>query len=593
MDRRRTLRLVFCVAVAWVWALCVASPEAWAQSSWPDYPQVSAGDPHAIDRGPGNYLAWYKLLGIAVVFLIWVCLADRVNRDAITWEDKTELPAQLWNPLVIGAFLVGFLAVITIPVFWIGAAVYVLAAFGMPLTYALLRRKRHTTDSTTEVEVEHVSRLQAEQLASVRVQLRPSEGTDEQQQANLIRARQSNGFLPLALMIADMRHRRADLVLMDYTRDAVAVAMQVDGAWHNVMNFDRPTGDTVLESLKSLANLDPRERRQRQMGRFLALADKTATRMQVTTQGVPTGERVMIKALEDKTRPLSLGAMGMSPDIQARLIEATRNPGCIIVTAAPGQGLTALWRALLAGADRFTRDWIAVVDHDELDTDMENIELSRYDSRAGQHVSDNLRSLLLRQPDVLVVPKLGDPQSADTVLAHVINNDRTLLTRATAPSAVEGLAQVAAGVGKRTNLARALRFVVCQRLVRRLCPACKQPMPVSDESIRKLGGTPGTVIYTHWQRPPPEELVDEKGKPIEPPICGECGGVGYKGRIGVFELLVADDQVRAAVVQDPRPETLLAAARRGGHVTLVRAAYNFVLSGVTSVAEIQRVFKSG
>ena len=100
------------------------------------------------------------------------------------------------------------------------------------------------------------------------------------------------------------------------------------------------------------------------------------------------------------------------------------------------------------------------------------------------------------------------------------------------------------------------------------------------------------MLYREWQPPPPEELVDEKGRPIEPPVCPVCGGLGYLDRIAIFEVLDVEDSIRNAIVNQPRVETIAKAMRQAGHKGLQDEGIKLVLAGVTSLNELQRVLKA-
>jgi type II secretory ATPase GspE/PulE/Tfp pilus assembly ATPase PilB-like protein len=143
------------------------------------------------------------------------------------------------------------------------------------------------------------------------------------------------------------------------------------------------------------------------------------------------------------------------------------------------------------------------------------------------------------------------------------------------------------------KFASAIRCVVNQRLVRRLCENCKQPFQPAPQLLQKLGIPPGRVeaFYAKYQPPPPEQLVDEKGNPIPPPVCEVCGNLGFVERIGIFELLEINDSIRETLLASPDLESLMAAAKASGFLSLREEGIAVVAKGITSIDELQRVLQ--
>jgi len=288
---------------------------------------------------------------------------------------------------------------------------------------------------------------------------------------------------------------------------------------------------------------------------------------------------------------LSLPELGMFPEMADQLKQTLDDRGIVIISSPKGNGLSRSWRGALATTDRLTRDCIAVIDAQEKDTDVENIIVNLYDpAKEPQHVT--LDGFLLTQPDFVAVPKVDDAKTMDKLSAQA-SKETTVLLRASANSAAEALVKTYAQSGDRPQFLEALKNVTCQRLARRLCSACKVEVRVQPQIIQKLGGNPKTqgTIFNPWQLPPPEQRVDEKGREIEFPPCEVCGGIGYIGRIAVFEMITVDDQLRKFIAKNPKPNVIENAAVKLGKNSLAMQAYQLVLLGVISLAEAQRVLK--
>ncbi len=199
----------------------------------------------------------------------------------------------------------------------------------------------------------------------------------------------------------------------------------------------------------------------------------------------------------------------------------------------------------------------------------------------------------LLEPDVLVVPELTNAETVEILCEQVNNVEKLAITKVNAKNAIEALLKVFAYKGPAAELAKAMTAVLNVRLIRRLCDQCKQPFQPPPQLLQKLGIPAGRVqvLYQEYKPPPPEELVDEKGNPIVIPVCQKCGGLKYCGRIGLFELLVINDQIRATLTDSPNPEAIKRVAKSAGHRSIQEEGILQVAQGVTSINELQRVLK--
>ena len=368
--------------------------------------------------------------------------------------------------------------------------------------------------------------------------------------------------------------------------------MLIDGAWHPMKAMNRETGDSVLTSLKHMAGLNPADRRNRQVGIFNAVIAEKKLKLELMSVGTKRGERVQIKLIEKRKHDLTLPQLGMWPEMIEKLYEHTSRAGLVLVSAAPRDGLTTSWRAMLASTDRITRDWIAIVDNSDFETEVENIAVHKYDKN-GQNPDALIKKLLLSQPDALVVPDITDAELLDKMVEQGNRQDRTIMTRNLAKSAAESLLRMLVLAGDKRLFAQTVHCVVGQRLVRRLCDECKVPVQVKPQMIQKLGGDPKKTnrIYNAYKLPPVEQRVDENGKPIEMLPCKHCGGIGYLGRIAMYEMINITPQIREALVKQPKLDTIRKLANETGDLPMLRQGYRLVLMGITTISEVQRIMK--
>jgi len=391
----------------------------------------------------------------------------------------------------------------------------------------------------------------------VEIDFSPAGETNVEQQGALIKARQSPGFVPLKEMLFDGTSKRADIIQIDFSQTQATPKLFVDGTWHATAPMDRPDGDALLVSLKHLAGLDPKERRAKQKGAFRFKSELGKAEVQVRSQGVKTGEKVRVKFVRATKDLLNLKQLGMFPKMADKFIASLNSSGLVIVSAPPKHGLSSTWQGLLVSADRLTRDCIGLVSSDEMETAIENIIPKEYES--DDLAATALKAALLTQPDAIALPEIPSSDVIDILSEQVITENRAAWLQIQSGSAAEALLRV-----------------------------------YSQAKNRKLGGDPRAqkTIYRQWRLPPPEQRVDEKGKPIEFPTCETCRGLGYIGRIGIFEMITVNDSVREALKKTPKIAAIdKVATESKAKKSMKQGAYQLVLLGVTSLAEVQSTLK--
>ena len=314
----------------------------------------------------------------------------------------------------------------------------------------------------------------------------------------------------------------------------------------------------------------------------------------LTSQGIKSGERVAIEIQRIKPSTETLEDIGMREGMRDDLIRAINEPdGFVLVSALPGDGLSTTWRALLSTADRFMRDFYVIEEQSRRDPEVINVSSVTYDQSKGESNLSVMRSVLLREPNVVGFTEIPDAASVNELCRLANTKSMTTLGRLHARHAVEAVMRVI--IERKpdvTAFARALRAVVNQRVLRKLCTACRQAYQPNPNLVAQLGLPPARVpvLYTHFQ-PRQEDLVDAKGNPVEIEPCDNCGGPGYCERMGIFELLQVDDRFRQAMLDQPTVAKLTAAAQKSGHISLRDEGIVAVAKGITSLEELQRVLK--
>jgi type II secretory ATPase GspE/PulE/Tfp pilus assembly ATPase PilB-like protein len=342
----------------------------------------------------------------------------------------------------------------------------------------------------------------------------------------------------------------------------------------------------MLAVLKTISALNANDRRNRQSGVFGLEYEKNKRVCRLTSQGTQTGERVLLQFDDPdvkKKRPLDLGMRQKVLDELKPVLETKH--GLVIVSAPPnGGGLTCVFHAILGAMDRYTRGFICIEDAGNKEVDVENIVNHTFDGAAGETPITPLPKLLREYPDVIVVPDMKDAEAA-TALLEQANSDRTVITMTRAKEACEALLRVAQLKMPLDQLASAVKAVINQRMVRKLCDKCKEAYPPPPQLLQQLGIPPGRVEALY--RPP----TPDPEKPQEP--CEQCRGIGYFGRTGIFETLIVNDEVRETLRKTPQLNALRQAARKAGMRVLQEEGVLLVITGVTSLPELMRALKEG
>ncbi len=398
-------------------------------------------------------------------------------------------------------------------------------------------------------------------------------------QANLISARQSPGFLAAKSLIANAVDHYAEKIMLDFAPEGVTARFQVDGVWHDSDSKDRDEGDRMLNVLKLLSGLSPAERRKRQEGVFSADYESKSLKGTIVSQGTKTGERTIISFAKKGVPFDSLAELGMRPKMveQLKTMMLTQQ-GMFLFAAMPGGGLSTTMYVALKTTDRLLRDFITVEDkHDPL-YEVENVDVSFFDSKQGGSAITELERLARKQPDVMIVPSLTDGKVVK-MLCDLSREDLLAFGSLRAKTAIEALLRILLLKVPAKSFAPRVIGVLNQRLVRRLCETCKEEFEPPPTLLKKLGIPAGRIerLYRHPENP-------EK-------VCSDCHGIGYHGRVAIFELLTMDASLREALVTQPKQEILQAVARKAGHRTLQEEGIAVVVQGITSLPELMRVLK--
>jgi type II secretory ATPase GspE/PulE/Tfp pilus assembly ATPase PilB-like protein len=277
----------------------------------------------------------------------------------------------------------------------------------------------------------------------------------------------------------------------------------------------------------------------------------------------------------------TLEELGMRPKTQEKLKEVLGQPrGFVVFSAPPAGGLSSLFDGALKACDRYMRDFASIEDVAHREHDIENVHVTTYNAAAGETPVPTLQKVIRTYPNVLVMRHLPDVETVK-FLCDQVREDRLIMTAVRAKDSAEALLRVMMLKVAPKDFANAVTGALCVRLIRKLCDQCKEPYPPPQQLLQQLGLPPGKVQA--FFRPPSEP------DPKKP--CPNCQGIGYKGRTGMFELLIVDDAVREVLMKSPKLDLVRAAARKGGMKTFQDEGLVLVVKGVTSLPELQRALQ--
>ena len=356
-----------------------------------------------------------------------------------------------------------------------------------------------------------------------------------------------------ALLTQAAKDGASDIHIEPYERSS-SVRFRVDGTLREVVQPNRALHAALISRLKIMAELDIAEKRLPQDGRISLRIGGRAIDVRVSTLPSAHGERAVLRLLDKTESKFTLEGLGMSGEVLASFEGLIRQPhGIVLVTGPTGSGKTTTLYASLGRVDTATTNVLTV--EDPIEYELPGIGQTQVNTRIDLTFAKALRAILRQDPDVIMIGEIRDFETAQIAIQASLTGHLVLATVHTndAPSSVTRLIDM--GI-EPFLLSSSLLGVLAQRLVRRLCPRCRR----RDEA-------------GHWH----------------PVGCEHCAHTGYKGRTGVYELMVADAAVQALIHNRAAESALADAARRAGLRSMREDGERLLADGTTSLEELVRV----
>ncbi|WDD96273.1 Flp pilus assembly complex ATPase component TadA [Burkholderia sp. FERM BP-3421] len=389
-------------------------------------------------------------------------------------------------------------------------------------------------------------------------------------QAAAARADDAPAVALLAGLLQAAHQRNASDLHLEPSEHAWRVRLRIDGVLHEFAHPPAHLRDAVVTRVKVLARMDIAERRVPQDGRLrLALAPGQRGDYRVSSLPTLYGEKLVLRRLDTLPAVLSLPALGIAP-AGARAIEAALDAphGLVLVTGPTGSGKTRSLYSFLQRLNHTSRNLCTVEDPAEIQLDGVNQVGVR--DKAGLTFAVALRALLRQDPDVIMVGEIRDFETADVALKAAQTGHLVLSTLHThdAPAAITRLLDI--GVAP-YNLAAALHLATAQRLLRQLCTGCRTPSDAPPAALREAG-LDAAALAAGW-------------RPFRAVGCAACHGIGYRGRIGIHQVMPLSPALRELIVARASHHALARQARDDGMRSLRDAALARVADGSTSLSE--------
>jgi type IV pilus assembly protein PilB len=375
-------------------------------------------------------------------------------------------------------------------------------------------------------------------------------------------------------LLSNALHEGASDIHIEPKEKYTKIRFRIDGILFEAKQAPARMHAAIISRLKIMANLDISERRVPQDGKIAVIMGGRGVDLRVSVLPTSHGEKVVIRLLDSRSIMIGLDDSGMQPRILEAFREQIVQPhGILLVTGPTGSGKSTTLYSALAQMDS-DRLNVSTVE-DPVEYNLEYCNQVQVNEKTGLTFSGALRSLLRQDPDIIMVGEIRDQETARIAVQAALTGHLVLSTLHTndAPSSVSRLVNI--GI-EPYLIAASLNGILAQRLVRRICPDCKENFEAPD-NLRK---------YLDRAQIEPHELMHGRG-------CDTCRDSGYSGRCGIHELLVVDDEFRQIINTDASVNGMRKAFRESGWPNLFEDGLQKVKQGVTTIEEILRVAEVG
>jgi type II secretory ATPase GspE/PulE/Tfp pilus assembly ATPase PilB-like protein len=530
----------------------------------------------------GGYISLWKLLLFSLAVFGWAPLVHWVFTDS----QAVRTNAFTWTVAVVIGGAVALFLWLLIPVFFVGLLLYLIVLGGTAMAYITHRNSR-VADFEKILSADHLRGLfvnQEKKIEKVSHGLTFITANGNEVPLPEPKTRELEGFIITCDLIDDAVWNRADVARLVPQKDEYAVVYEIDGAPTKQDPKTREEVDNFTYYIKQLACLDVEEKRKPQRGPFkTVLPDGEQVEWEVRTSGSTAGEQIRIERISG-IASLQIEDLGLNEN-QIKSISSLRDikSGLILISGIKKSGLTTTFYTLLGNHDPFLNN-INTLER-QVSAQLQNITQFTYTlSDTGTTTfARRFQSILRKGPDIVGVSDCDEAQTAQLACAAA-NDGRVVYVVMAAESVNEAIAKWLKYVGNNALVADTLTAVINQRLVRKLCPDCRQSYQPNPALFKKFNISPDEA-GTFYR--PGEIAYDKHGRAI---ACESCQGTGFFGRIGLFETIRVDDKLKEVIRKAKSVKEITSAVRRSGMLYMQEQSIKKVAAGITSINEVIRSF---
>ena len=371
-------------------------------------------------------------------------------------------------------------------------------------------------------------------------------------------------------------HKRTSDIHFEPLENQLRIRFRVDGVLQEAMRHDISLLSAMVARIKIVGGMDISEKRKPQDGRMTQIVDRQEYDIRVSILPTVYGEKIVMRLAQKTALSRDKKDLGFEPEELHRFEDILKHPnGIMLVTGPTGSGKsTTLYTAL---SELNTDEVNIITVEDPVEANINGINQVQVNAKAGLTFAAALRSILRQDPDIIMIGEIRDGETAGIAVESAITGHLVVSTLHTnsAASTISRLADM--GI-ENYLISDAVIGVIAQRLLRRVCPRCKRMVPADDLEKKELG-----IPEEKWG----EEILIPHIEPNEE--CLECGGAGYKGRIGIYEIMQMSLSLKRIIATGGTAEELEKQAIAEGMNTLVMSANKQVLKGITTLQEVHRV----
>ena len=376
----------------------------------------------------------------------------------------------------------------------------------------------------------------------------------------------------------------------------VVVRYRIDGVLHDAMTLPREVLSGLVARIKVLSNLKLDEHRLPQDGRFKIENENYKFSLRVSILPVFDGEKVVMRLLDESSKGLTLEKMGLSGNPLEVVHREIKKPnGMVLVTGPTGSGKTTTLYTVMDIIN--TTDVNISTVEDPVEYRMPRVNQTQVNAKIGMTFASALRSLLRQDPDIIMVGEIRDKETLEIAIQAAMTGHLVLSTLHT-NSAAGALPRMIDMGAEPFLIASTVNVIVAQRLVRKLCPECREEYSLTEKEIKTLKSSvdlDGILKYLKSSKELGNELKTDDNwsniKFFKAKGCERCANEGYHGRVGIFEVLDVSSEIEKLIVESASTETIEKNARERGMTTMAEDGFFKAVQGVTSIEEVLRVTK--